>query len=438
MSEKREKFSNKIGFILSCVGAAIGLGNIWLFSWKLGTYGGGAFLIPYFIFMVLFAYIGLVGEISFGRMMRKGVLGVGELMEKKKIPFARILPLLPIASVAGIFTFYVIVFGWIIKYFVTYLTQDTGTLNYESYFNNFAGSSESIIWHFIAVLISIGVISLGVIKGIEKINKVVMPLMFLIFFGLMIKSLTLPGAMEGVKYLLNPDFSQLLKPITWVMALGQAFFTVGVSGSALLVYGSYLDKDVNISLSVVQTCLLDTLAALMAGFIIIPAAFAFGFSPSAGPSLLFITLPSVFNNIPGGKFLGIVFFLSVIFAAVSSAINQLEVPVEAAMQKFKISRWKASLVVGLSLFLAGIPLDLNMKLFSKFADLMTIYLIPLGALVVLGFYFYCIDSKAIEYEISSGSKNSSVAKYIVKIGRYIFVPGVIVILILGVLYGGIG
>ncbi|MGL4905018.1 MAG: sodium-dependent transporter, partial [Cetobacterium sp.] len=193
MSEKREKFSNKIGFILSCVGAAIGLGNIWLFSWKLGTYGGGAFLIPYFIFMGLFAYIGLVGEISFGRMMKKGVLGVGELMQKKGFPFAKVLPILPIASVAGIFTFYVIVFGWIIKYFVTYLTVDMTSLNYESYFNSFAGSSESILWHLLAVVISISVISLGVIKGIEKINKVVMPLMFLIFFGLMIKSLSLPG-----------------------------------------------------------------------------------------------------------------------------------------------------------------------------------------------------------------------------------------------------
>ncbi|MGL4976482.1 MAG: sodium-dependent transporter, partial [Cetobacterium sp.] len=271
----------------------------------------------------------------------------------------------------------------------------------------------------------------------EKINKVVMPLMFLIFFGLMIKSLSLPGAMEGVKYLLNPDWEKLQNPITWVMALGQAFFTVGVSGSALLVYGSYLDKDVNISVSVVQTCILDTLAALMAGFIIIPAAFAFGFSPSAGPSLLFITLPSVFNNIPGGKFLGIIFFLSVIFAAVSSAINQLEVPVEAVMQKFKMSRVKASLTVGTILFLLGIPLDLNMNLFGAFADLMTIYLIPLGALIVLGFYFYCIDSKAVEYEIDCGSK-TKVGKYVVKIGRYIFVPGVIIILILGVLYGGIG
>lgn len=437
MNDKREKFSNRIGFILSCVGAAIGLGNIWLFSWKLGTYGGGAFLIPYFIFMALFAYIGLVGEISFGRMMKKGVLGVGELMQKRGVPLAKILPILPIASVAGIFTFYVIVFGWIIKYFVTYLTLDVATINFEQYFGSFAGNAESIVWHFIAVLISIGVISLGVIKGIEKINKVVMPLMFLIFFGLMIRSLTLPGAMEGVKYLLNPDWDKLLSPVTWVMALGQAFFTVGVSGSALLVYGSYLDKDVNISTSVIQTCILDTLAALMAGFIIIPAAFAFGFNPGAGPSLLFITLPAVFNNIPGGKFLGIIFFLSVIFAAVSSAINQLEVPVEAAMQKFGLSRIKASVVVGLGLFCLGLPLDLDMNMFGKFADFMTIYLIPLGALLVLGFYFYGVKAEAIEYEIDSGS-DYKIGKYVVKIGKYIFVPGVIIILILGVLYGGIG
>lgn len=437
MKEKREKFSNKIGFILSCVGAAIGLGNIWLFSWKLGTYGGGAFLIPYFIFMALFAYIGLVGEISFGRMMKKGVLGVGDLMQKRGVPLAKIWPILPIASVAGIFTFYVIVFGWIIKYFVTYLTLDVATINFEQYFSSFAGNAESIVWHFIAVLISIGVISLGVIKGIEKINKVVMPLMFMIFFGLMIRSLTLPGAMEGVKYLLNPDWDKLMNPVTWVMALGQAFFTVGVSGSALLVYGSYLDKDVNISTSVIQTCILDTLAALMAGFIIIPAAFAFGFNPEAGPSLLFITLPSVFNNIPGGKILGIIFFLSVIFAAVSSAINQLEVPVEAAMQKFGISRIKASVIVGMGLFFIGLPLDLNMNLFGAFADFMTIYLIPLGALLVLGFYFYGVKAEAIEYEIDCGS-NYKIGKYVVKVGKYIFVPGVIIILILGVLYGGIG
>ena len=437
MKDKREKFSNKMGFILSCVGAAIGLGNIWLFSWKLGTYGGGAFLIPYFIFMALFAYVGLVGEISFGRMMKKGVLGVGELMKEKNIPLAKILPLIPIISVAGIFTFYVIVFGWILKYFVAYLLVDMKSLNYEQYFNSFAGSGESIFWHFIAVLISILVISLGVIKGIEKINKIVMPLMFAIFLGLMIRSLTLPGAYEGIKFLLYPKWELLLNPTTWVMALGQAFFTVGVSGSALLVYGSYLDKDVDISTSVVHTCLLDTLAALMAGFIIIPAAFAFGFSPGAGPSLLFITLPAVFSNMVGGKILGVIFFLSIIFAAISSAINQLEVPVEAFMQKFNISRKKSSIIVGLFLFVLGIPLDLNLAILGKSADIMTIYLIPLGAIIVLGFYFYCIDSKLIVEEINSGS-NYKIGKKIIVVGKYIFVPGVLVILILGVLYGGIG
>lgn len=435
--EKRESFSNKLGFILSCVGAAIGLGNIWLFSWKLGTYGGGAFLIPYFIFMSLFAYVGLVSEISFGRMMKKGVLGVGELMKKKKIPFSKVLPLVPIISVSGIFTFYVIVFGWILKYFVAYVSGNMGEKNYEIYFNTFAGSSESIFWHFLAVAISVIVISLGVIKGIEKINKIVMPLMFLIFLLLMIRSVTLPGAMEGIKYLLIPKWELLLNPVTWVMALGQAFFTVGLSGSALLVYGSYLKDDVDISSSVIHTCILDTFAALMAGFIIIPAAFAFGFSPSAGPSLLFITLPQVFNNIAGGKILGIVFFLSIIFAAVSSAINQLEVPVEACMEKFKISRRKASLFVGTSLFLLGLPLDLNMNLFGKFADTITIYLIPIGAVIVLGFYFYFLDSKSVIFEIDKGSK-IKIGNKIVFIGKYIFTPGVIGILILGVLYGGIG
>ena len=435
--EKRENFSNKLGFILSCVGAAIGLGNIWLFSWKLGTYGGGAFLIPYFIFMSLFAYVGLVSEISFGRMMKKGVLGVGDLMKKKRVPMGRIFPWVSILSVSGIFTFYVIVFGWILKYFVSYSFGTIKVKNYEMYFNNFAGTSDSIFWHFLAVLISVGVISLGVIKGIEKINKIVMPLMFLIFLILMIRSVTLPGAMEGIKYLLIPKWELLLNPMTWVMALGQAFFTVGLSGSALLVYGSYLKDDVNISSSVVHTCLLDTCAALMAGFIIIPSAFAFGFSPTAGPSLLFITLPQVFDHIVGGRILGIVFFLSIIFAAVSSAINQLEVPVETCMEKFKISRKKSSIIVGSILFILGVPLDLNMNLFGKFADIVTIYLIPLGAVIILGFYFYFIDSKSIVYEIDKSAK-VKVGSKIVFVGKYIFIPGVVCILILGVLFGGIG
>lgn len=318
MSEKRESFTGKIGFMLSCVGAAIGLGNIWLFSWKLGKYGGAAFLIPYFIFIALFAVVGLVGEISFGRMMKKGIFGLPEIIKNTKIPFKKYLPIIPIISVTGVFIFYVIVFGWVIRYFFSYLTGAINHVEYGEYFEQLAGQAASIPWHIIGIVFSVAVISLGVVKGIEKINKIIMPLMFIIFLGLMVRSLTLPNAITGVHFLLQPDWSMLKDPMTWIMALGQAFFTVGLSGSALLVYGSYLGDDVNIFESVVQTCFLDTMAALMAGFIIIPAAFAFGLDAGAGPSLLFITIPAIFSHIPGGTFLGGIFFLSVIFAALSS------------------------------------------------------------------------------------------------------------------------
>ena len=437
MSEKRESFTGKIGFMLSCVGAAIGLGNIWLFSWKLGKYGGAAFLIPYFIFIALFAVVGLVGEISFGRMMKKGIFGLPEIIKNTKIPFKKCLPVIPIISVTGVFIFYVIVLGWVIRYFFSYLTGAINHVEYGEYFGQLAGQTASIPWHVIGIVFSVVVISLGVVKGIEKINKIIMPLMFVIFLGLMVRSLTLPNAITGVHFLLQPDWSMLKDPMTWIMALGQAFFTVGLSGSALLVYGSYLGDDVNIFESVVQTCFLDTMAALMAGFIIIPAAFAFGLDAGAGPSLLFITIPAIFSHIPGGTFLGGIFFLSVIFAALSSAINQLEVPVESVMDRFEFSRKKSAVVVGVVALAIGLVLDLNMNYFGKFADFVSVILIPLGAVISLGIYFYCIDKNKVIAEINKGS-NFKTGSIIVWFGRYIFIPGTVIIIILGLIYGGIG
>ena len=437
MSEKRESFTGKIGFMLSCVGAAIGLGNIWLFSWKLGKYGGAAFLIPYFIFIALFAVVGLVGEISFGRMMKKGIFGLPEIIKNTKIPFKKYLPIIPIISVTGVFIFYVIVFGWVIRYFFSYLTGAINHVEYGEYFEQLAGQAASIPWHIIGIVFSVAVISLGVVKGIEKINKIIMPLMFIIFLGLMVRSLTLPNAITGVHFLLQPDWSMLKDPMTWIMALGQAFFTVGLSGSALLVYGSYLGDDVNIFESVVQTCFLDTMAALMAGFIIIPAAFAFGLDAGAGPSLLFITIPAIFSHIPGGTFLGGIFFLSVIFAALSSAINQLEVPVESVMDRFEFSRKKSAVVVGVVALAIGLVLDLNMNYFGKFADFVSVILIPLGAVISLGIYFYYIDKNKVIAEINKGS-NFKTGSIILWFGRYIFIPGTIIIIVLGLIYGGIG
>lgn len=437
MGEKRESFTNKIGFMLSCVGAAIGLGNIWLFSWKLGKYGGAAFLIPYFIFVALFAVVGLVGEISFGRMMKRGIFGLSEILKDINIPFKNLLPIIPIISVAGVFTFYVIVFGWVIRYFFSYLTGAINGVEYGAYFGSIAGQVASIPWHILGVVLSVVVISFGVVKGIEKLNKIIMPLMFVLFLGLMVRSLTLPNAIDGVKFLLQPKWSMLEDPMTWIMALGQAFFTVGLSGSALLVYGSYLGDDVEIPASVVQTCFLDTTAALMAGFIIIPAAFSFGLDAGSGPALLFITIPAIFSNIPGGQILGGLFFLSVIFAALSSAINQLEVPVEAIMDRYKISRIKAAIIVGTIATVIGLFLDMNMEWFGKFADFVSIILIPLGAVIGLGVYFYYVDKQRVIDEINKGS-SVKVGVLILWLGRYIFIPGTAAIIVLGLVYGSLG
>ena len=437
MGEKRESFTNKIGFMLSCVGAAIGLGNIWLFSWKLGKYGGAAFLIPYFIFVALFAVVGLVGEISFGRMMKRGIFGLSEILKDINIPFKNLLPIIPIISVAGVFTFYVIVFGWVIRYFFSYLTGAINGVEYGAYFGSIAGQVASIPWHILGVVLSVVVISFGVVKGIEKLNKIIMPLMFVLFLGLMVRSLTLPNAIDGVKFLLQPKWSMLEDPMTWIMALGQAFFTVGLSGSALLVYGSYLGDDVEIPASVVQTCFLDTTAALMAGFIIIPAAFSFGLDAGSGPALLFITIPAIFSNIPGGQILGGLFFLSVIFAALSSAINQLEVPVEAIMDRYKISRIKAAIIVGTIATVIGLFLDMNMEWFGKFADFVSIILIPLGAVIGLGVYFYYVDKQRVIDEINKGS-SVKVGVLILWLGRYVFIPGTAAIIVLGLVYGSLG
>ena len=437
MGEKRESFTNKIGFMLSCVGAAIGLGNIWLFSWKLGKYGGAAFLIPYFIFVALFAVVGLVGEISFGRMMKRGIFGLSEILKDINISCKNLLPIIPIISVAGVFTFYVIVFGWVIRYFFSYLTGAINGVEYGAYFGSVAGQAASIPWHILGVVLSVVVISFGVVKGIEKLNKIIMPLMFVLFLGLMVRSLTLPNAIDGVKFLLQPKWSMLEDPMTWIMALGQAFFTVGLSGSALLVYGRYLGYDVEIPASVVQTCFLDTTAALMAGFIIIPAAFSFGLDAGSGPALLFITIPAIFSNIPGGQILGGLFFLSVIFAALSSAINQLEVPVEAIMDRYKLSRIKAAIIVGTIATVIGLFLDINMEWFGKFADFVSIILIPLGAVIGLGVYFYYVDKQRVIDEINKGS-SVKVGVLILWLGRYVFIPGTAAIIVLGLVYGSIG
>jgi len=221
------------------------------------------------------------------------------------------------------------------------------------------------------------------------------------------------------------------------MSLGQAFFTVSLTGSALVVYGSYLKDDVDIPSSALHIVIFDTLSALLAAFIIIPAAFAFGLDPGAGPSLLFITVPSIFKSMAFGQIFSIFFFLSVLFAAISSAINMMEAPAETLMDRFNLRRFKSVLIIGLIAFIAGIPLDLNMNLFGKFSDFITIYISPLGAVIaaIVFFWVYGIDNA--REEINKGAKHPQ-GKWFNPLGKYLFTFVSIIVLILGIVYNGIG
>lgn len=435
---KREKFSSKVGFVLACIGAAIGLGNIWMFPYRLGQYGGAAFLIPYFIFVFGLGTIGLMTEFSFGRRFKGGSsTGLSKILKDKGIKFNRFISLIPAIGLMGVFMFYNIVIGWIIKYFGMSITGNISKVDIPNYFNSFAGTSSSIFFNFIAIAITLGIVYLGVTKGIEKINKIIMPALFIIFILLAIRSLTLPNAMEGVKYLLTPDFSYLLKPETWVMALGQAFFTVSLNGCGMVVYGSYIDKDFDIPKSAFSTAVLDTSAALLVSFVIMPAVFSFGLDPQAGPPLLFITMPTIFKSMPGGHILSVIFFLSILFAAISSSINMLEGPVEALMEKTKITRKKASILVALIGFILSIPLNLSMSGFDNFTNLITIVISPIATLIVaLTFYFMHGADNVLE-EVNIGAKRKLGDGFIV-MGKYVFSITTICVIVLGIVYGGIG
>ncbi|MEG2868161.1 MAG: sodium-dependent transporter [Terrisporobacter sp.] len=435
---KREGFKSSKGFILSCVGAAIGLGNIWMFPYRMGSNGGAVFLIPYLFFVLVLGTTGLITEFSFGRMFGKGNLeGTRIAFKKVGLKFGRLVGIIPVMGLFGIFMFYNVVVGWIIKYFSVGVLNGFSGSDLTKYFENFAGSPESIIWNLVAVIITVLIVCFGVSGGIEKINKIIMPMMFIILILLAVRSLTLDGAMEGVKFLLVPKWEYLLMASTWINALGQAFFTVSITGCCLVVYGSYTKKDFNIPKAAVYTAIFDTLAALLSGFVIMPAVFACGLDPLAGPPLLFITVPTIFSKIPAGQLLGVIFFFSIFLAAISSSIAMLEGPAEALMSQTKMSRKKSVILLAFVGFILSIPLDLNMDIFNNFTNFITIILSPIGALITMIVFYYVIKKEDALHEINLGSDIKLGNKFYC-FAKYAFVIITIVVIILGVLLGGIG
>lgn len=438
VSQERETFDSKLGFIMASVGSAIGLGTIWMFPYRLGAYGGAAFLIPFMIFVILFGTTGLMEEFALGRSQKKGARGCFvKIFAEKKLPFGNLIGTYNILAGTGITVFYAVVMGWVIRYLYLAVTgfSKYSTGEFEPLFNSFVGTPATIFWHALAIIMTIVVISFGVSNGIERICRIIMPLLLVVFLVLMVRSLTLPGAMEGVKYLLIPDWSYIYKPETWVIALGQAFFSVSIGGAGQLVYGSYLSDDIDIPSAAKNVVFYDILAGLVAAFVIIPAAFAFALDPTSGPPLLFVTIPTIFKAMPGGYIFGLLFFIAVLFAALSTILNLYEIPTEWLMDQFGWSRKKSVYIIAATCFVLGVPLDLDMNNFGIFADIVTIYLVPLAAVFSAILFFWVYGADKARAEINKGSEKP-LGKWFEGYAKYVFVFVSGFIIVAGIIIGG--
>lgn len=434
--KQRDTFSTDIGFVLACAGSAIGLGNLWMFPWRLGEYGGGAFLLPYLLFVYVSGMTGLMGEFGLGRWGQKGSMGTfDKVLKTRGKSFGRWLGAYPVFAAWGVLLFYSIVAGWVLHYVFAsisgaYFEADEAG----AYFNQLAGQPRSIFWQALALALTLGVLILGITKGIERVSKIIMPILLGLFVLLTIRSVTLPGALEGIKYIFVPDWSYLLKPITWGMALGQAFFTVSLSGSSMVVFGSYLGRDADIPASAFRTVTLDTMAALLAALMIMPAVFSYGLDPAAGPTLLFITLPEIFRAMPGGQFFGLLFFASIFLAAISSLISMKEVVVEGIMDQFQWGRTKSVVLVMMASLVCGLPLAIDMSWFTRFVNLITIYIAPAGAMVAAVVFFWVYGIDKARQEINIGARKP-VGRWWNPVAKYVFVGIAVLIVVLQIAIG---
>ena len=430
------KFTSSLGFVLAAVGSAVGMGNIWLFPYRMGQYGGGAFLIPYFIFVALFSYVGLSGEFALGRLTGTGAMGsLDYVMKSRGKKGGKILGIIPLLGVLGIAIGYSVVVGWVLRYTAGSVTGSILAGDSQSFFDALAVNFGSVPWHLIAVVFTVVILIFGVASGIEKLSKFMMPAFFILFLIIAVRVAFLPGAAEGYLYLLRPDWSYLLNPETWVMAMGQAFFSLSINGAGMLIYGSYMKKDESILRHAGMTALLDTLAALLAGFAIIPAVFAFGIDPTSGPSLMFVTLPQVFTQMPGGQIFALLFFVSVFFAGITSLMNMLEACGEALSSTVKLSRRAATLIVGVVTFVPGLFLE-SLAGMGGWMDLITIYVSPFGALLVAVFIYFVLRVDTIKDELALGGKGRPGTFFTVTARFYVLVAAAV--WVLGIYYGGIG
>lgn len=431
---KNGNFKSTVGFVLACVGSAVGMGNIWMFPYRLGQYGGAAFLIPYLIFIALFGLVGLSAEFALGRMAKTGTLGAYAYCWKNK--FGKYIGWLPLLGSLGIAIGYSVILGWVFRSIQGVLTSELLTNDIPAFFTNMTQSFSNVPCHFLVLFVTCLLLFTSATNAIEKVNKVLMTAFFILFIILAIRVSLFNGAIEGYKFLFVPKWEYLLNKETWIMAMGQAFFSLSITGSGMIVYGAYLKDDVDIPKASMQTAIFDTIAAMLAALAIMPAVFSFGIDPVSGPSLMFLTLPEVFKQMPLGNFFALFFFISVAFAGITSLINMLEAVCESWQNRFHISRKKAVLLCGIITFIISVCIE-NGDIVGKWMDVVTIYIIPFAALLGAITIYYILGWNALKQELDKGRKKP-VGPTFKFLGKYVYVFLALIILILGILYNGIG
>ena len=438
---KRDSFNNKWGFILACIGSAVGMGNIWMFPTRVSMYGGGSYLIPYFIFVALIGFTGVIGEMSFGRATKSGPVDAFGYAcgTKNKRKLGEVIGFIPVLGALAMAIGYTVVMGWILKYMIGAFTGKTlapaDTEGFAASFGSMASAFGNNVWQIVALVIGIIILMFGVGRGIEKANKIMMPVFFILFAVLGIYVAFQPGAIEGYKYIFRVDPEAFADPKTWIFALGQAFFSLSIAGNGTLIYGSYLSDNEDIPAAAGRVALFDTIAAMLAALVIIPAMATTGAQLNqGGPGLMFIFLPALFKSMPGGYIVAIIFFVAVFMAGLSSLINLYEAPIATIQEKLHLGRKASCAIIAAIALVVSICIQ---GIVSGWMDILSIYICPLGAGLAGIMFFWICGKKYVETQVNTGLDKKFTDKFY-PICKYIFCPVCFLVLILGIVLGGIG
>ncbi len=444
IKKNREHWGTRAGFILAASGSAIGLGNIWRFPYMTGEHGGAAFILIYLIAIFLLGYPLIVNEMVLGRAAQRDPVGVFKILAPNS-PWW-------LVGALGVFTgfiilsYYAVVAGWSLAYvYKVVIATSTPGIDHAGLFKEHISSLwEPIIWQALFIIITVSIIAAGVVKGIQRWSTILMPILFALLLILIVRSVTLPGAGEGLAYYLNPDFSKVTGR-TLLAALAQAFFSLSLGMGALITYGSYLDDKDEIPANAAWVAGLDTCVALLAGFALFPAIFALGFEPGAGPGLAFITLPAVFAQMPLGGVFGVLFFLLLGIAALTSAISLLEVVTAWLIDEKGWPRKKAAIYMGLVIFVVGLPATLGYSVLKGFSfpglntDMLDTYdwfansiFLPLGGFLMAIFAGYAWGIKHAIHEANKGRKSFTVGTWWALLIRYLVPVLIIFIMAVGI------